>query len=254
MFALAISAALLAGGLRDVRLLVLPEEDALYAQLKDPADRAEFERIFWARRDLDPTTPANELQSAVARARTNADALFTRPGLKGADTDCGQLFVLLGEPPEVVGREATVHFDAAQALRGARRPEIWIYRSRPGDAVTFTGGELRVSLDEECRFAEGARVREDLLRVARSRVVIPGPPTRRRRTDISRVWRTRARPSPPLPRPRGRSRPAPTSRSRSSRSCCCAPRAAKPTRPVSSAPSWAWARATAPRRRPWRPP
>ena len=192
MRALAISTALLAGGLvapaaaapaadksaehwlRDVRLLVLPEEDALYAQLKDPADRAEFERIFWARRDPDPTTPANELQAAVARARTNADALFTRPGVKGADTDCGQLFVLLGEPPEVMGREAKVHFDAAEALRGARRPEVWIYRSRPGDAVTFTGGELRVSLDEECRFAEGARVREDLLRVARSRVVTPG--------------------------------------------------------------------------------
>ena len=191
MRALAISTALLAGGLvapaaaapaadksaehwlRDVRLLVLPEEDALYAQLKDPADRAEFERIFWARRDPDPTTPANELQAAVARARTNADALFTRPGVKGADTDCGQLFVLLGEPPEVMGREAKVHFDAAEALRGARRPEVWIYRSRPGDAVTFTGGELRVSLDEECRFAEGARVREDLLRAARSRIVTP---------------------------------------------------------------------------------
>src|SRR6185369_14055148 len=173
MFALAISAALLAGGLRDVRLLVLPEEDALYAQLKDPADRAEFERIFWARRDPDPTTPANELQAAVARARTTADARFTRPGLRGADTDCGQLFVLLGEPTEAIGRETNVHFDAVQTMRGARRPEVWIYRSRPGDAVAFTAGELRVSLDEECRFAEGARVREDLLRVARSRVVRP---------------------------------------------------------------------------------
>lgn len=160
--------------LRDVRLLVLPEEDTLSAQLKDPADRAEFERIFWARRDPDPTTPANELQAAVARARTRADALFTRSGLKGADTDCGQLFVLLGEPLEVMGRETKVHFDAAEALRGARRPEVWIYRSRPGDAVSFTGGELRVAVDEECRFAEGARVHEDLLRVARARIVQPG--------------------------------------------------------------------------------
>jgi hypothetical protein len=31
-----------------------------------------------------------------------------------------------------------------------------------------------VALDEECRFAEGARVRDDLLRVARARVVTPG--------------------------------------------------------------------------------
>src|SRR4029079_9297532 len=48
--------------LRDIRLLVLPEEDALYAQLKDPADRAEFERLFWARRDAHPATAATHPQ------------------------------------------------------------------------------------------------------------------------------------------------------------------------------------------------
>ena len=138
MFALAISAALLAGGLRDVRLLVLPEEDALYAQLKDPADRAEFERIFWARRDPDPATPANELQAAVARARATADARFTRPGLRGVDTDCGQLFVLLGEPTEVIGRETKVHFDAAEALRGAAETEE--HHDEPGMTRKAAGG------------------------------------------------------------------------------------------------------------------
>jgi GWxTD domain-containing protein len=158
---------------KEVRLLVLADEEALHATLADPADRAEFERIFWARRDPDPTTPANEFQGAVARARTRADERFTRSGQKGSDTDCGQLFLLLGEPTEVTGRETKVHFDAAEALRGSRRPEVWIYRSRPGDAIAFTGGELRVSLDEECRFAEGARVRDDLQRVARSKVVQP---------------------------------------------------------------------------------
>ena len=159
---------------QEVRLLVLPEEEALHAELKDPADRAEFERIFWARRDPDPTTPANELQTAVARARARADERFTRPGQKGADTDCGQLFILLGEPLEVAGRETKARFDSAEALRGARRPEVWTYRRGPGDAVPFTGGELRVALDEDCRFAdEGARVRDDLHRVARSKVVQP---------------------------------------------------------------------------------
>jgi len=129
MFALAISAALLAGGLRDVRLLVLPEEDATYTQLADPADRAEFERIFWARRDPDPATPANELQVAVARARARADALYTRSGLKGADTDCGQLLVLLGEPPEIAGREAQVHFDNAQAMLNTLVRGLEVFRA-----------------------------------------------------------------------------------------------------------------------------
>ena len=145
MFALAISGRAARGGSATYASWSCPRKTRLYAQLERPRrSRGVRAHLLGAPRP-DPTTPANELQSAVARARTNADALFTRPGLKGADTDCGQLFVLLGEPPEVVGREAKVHSDAAEAP--ARRPAArdLIYRSRPGDAVTFTGGELRVS-------------------------------------------------------------------------------------------------------------
>ena len=160
--------------LGDVHLLILPDEDKVFRSLEDAADRQEFQRIFWARRDPDPATPASELESAVARARTRADQLFSTSVRRGSTTGCGQVFILLGEPGEIEGRDLKVRFDNAAVMReGARRPETWIYRSRPGDPVELTGGELRIAFDEDCRFAEGGRVLDDLRRVAGSKVVRP---------------------------------------------------------------------------------
>jgi GWxTD domain-containing protein len=161
--------------LKQVRLFILPEEQSLFRELPDAADRKEFERIFWARRDPDPRTPVNELEEAVQKARRRADDLFTIPGGgKGSNTGCGQVLALLGEPLERTGREVSATFNAAPYMQeGALQPETWTYRSRPGDAVTFTGGELRINFDSACRFAEGGRVLEDLQRVAASLVVRP---------------------------------------------------------------------------------
>lgn len=161
--------------LKPVHLFILPEEERLFRDLPSSADRKEFERIFWARRDPDPRTPVNELQEAVKKARRRADDLFTVPGgEKGSYTGCGQVLALLGEPLERTGREPSASFNAAPYMQeGALRPETWTYRSRPGDPVTFTGGELRIDFDSACRFAEGGRVLEDLQRVAASLVVRP---------------------------------------------------------------------------------
>jgi GWxTD domain-containing protein len=161
--------------LKQVHLFILPEEESLFRELPSAADRKEFERIFWARRDPDPRTPVNELEEAVKKARRRADELFTVPGgEKGSYTGCGQVLALLGEPLERTGREVSARFSAAPYMQeGALQPETWTYRSRPGDAVTFTGGELRIDFDSACRFAEGGRVLEDLQRVAASLVVRP---------------------------------------------------------------------------------
>jgi GWxTD domain-containing protein len=168
--------------LRQVHLLILPSEEGVFRALPTADDRKEFQRIFWARRDPSPATPKNEWEEAIARAQARADDLFTLPGTRGSETGCGQIFALLGDPTEVEsgapgelqGRGAREQFNSLRPMReGSRRPEIWVYRSRPGDAASFTGGELRISLDEACRFAEGGRVLEDLRRVAEARVTRP---------------------------------------------------------------------------------
>jgi GWxTD domain-containing protein len=169
--------------LREVHLLMLPEEDALFRTLQSAEERKEFQRIFWARRDPDPTTPRNEMEEALVKGRARADDLFTSPNERGVETGCGQVFLLLGDPLEVQGTEpravqgrgAREKFDSLQPMRdGARPPEVWIYRSKPGDAEAYTGGELRIAFDDACRFPEGGRILDDLRVVARSRIVRPG--------------------------------------------------------------------------------
>jgi GWxTD domain-containing protein len=168
--------------LRQVHLLILPQEEEAFRALPTSDDRAEFQRIFWARRDPTPGTPRNELQEAVTRAQSRADELFALPGSRGSETGCGQVFALLGDPTEVEGgnpgelqgRGAREQFNSLRPMsEGARRPETWVYRSRPGDTVAFTGGELRIALDEACRFSEAGRTLDDLRRVAEARIARP---------------------------------------------------------------------------------
>ena len=175
--------------LQDVRLLILPEEEAVLRSL-EAADRTEFQRIFWARRSPDPRAATAEPPEPVRKARARADELFAIPGQKGSRTGCGEVYLLLGEADEVVGREVRGRFDSLRDLReGSRRPEVWIYKSRPDRVFALPGGELRIELDDACRFPEAARVMEELQRAARSHVRQPwldyarGPGGRLRRLE-----------------------------------------------------------------------
>jgi GWxTD domain-containing protein len=183
---------------RLLQLLLLPEEQALLQELKDDKDRRELQKIFWARRDPTPGTPANEFEDNVRAVWKHADDLFSYPNQKGSETGCGQVLALLGRPEEVLGtgdavrtpsvtvrgregREATSapgpgrQFDNMAYLRegSTREPETWVYRDRPGLPYHFTGAELRVDFDPECRFAEGGILAEDLHRAAAALVTRP---------------------------------------------------------------------------------
>ncbi|HEX9186844.1 MAG TPA: GWxTD domain-containing protein [Vicinamibacteria bacterium] len=181
-----------------VHLLLLPEEEALLKELKDDKDRRELQKIFWARRDPTPGTPANEFEANVRAVWKHADDLFSYPNQKGSETGCGQVLALLGRPEETLGRgddprhpSTTVTgrdareappvpgpgrpFDNMAYIRegSTREPETWVYRDRPGLPYTFTGAELKIAFDAECRFAEGGTVAEDLRRAAAALVTRP---------------------------------------------------------------------------------
>ncbi len=184
---------------RLARLLLLPDEQAILKDLRDEKDRVTFQRIFWARRDPTPGTPANEFEDAVRAVWAQADQWFSYGNQKGSETGCGQVLALLGRPEEVLGsgddpRRPVVNvtgrntpdrattptgpgrmFDDMSYLReGSRQPESWVYRDRPGLPYTFTGAELRIAFDAECQYAEGAGVlRQDLSRAAAARIVRP---------------------------------------------------------------------------------
>jgi GWxTD domain-containing protein len=158
---------------RLVRLLLLPEEESVLKKLKDERDRREFQQIFWARRDPSPGTATNEFEDTVRVVWARADELFALPGQRGSETGCGQVLALLGRPHEMKGLELRMEYDVRDARDGARRPEEWTFRSPTAAGDTFTGAELHVSFDAECRFAEGGIVLQDLRRAAAARITRP---------------------------------------------------------------------------------
>ena len=150
--------------LDDVRPLLLGNEEKTFKSLKDKADRQEFQKIFWARRDPDLETPANEYQAEYEKLRGQADAAYKVAGRPGSQTDCGRLFILLGKPDEVKK-------EAGNESPGLRAPETWTYRDRPG--LTFAGGQAQIAVDSECRLPEATKLYEQLDRLAAARIVSP---------------------------------------------------------------------------------
>jgi GWxTD domain-containing protein len=147
--------------LDDVRPIILGEEEKTYKGLKEKSDRTEFQLIFWARRDPDLATPANEFQAAYLEARATADQKFRISARIGSTTDCGRTFILLGKPDEVQGD--------ASAMPGYAAPQTWTYRDRPGQ--TFTGGKAVIAFDAECRAPAGFS--DQLDRIAAAKVLQP---------------------------------------------------------------------------------
>jgi len=148
--------------LDDVRPILLADEEKLFKTLKEKSDRLEFQKIFWARRDPDLATAANEYQVQFERARSDADRLYRMPAQAGSLTDCGRVYILLGKPDEVQQEPGNV-------APGLRAPETWTYKDKGGR--TYVGGKALIAFDEECRAPGSLAGQMD--RVAASLVVQP---------------------------------------------------------------------------------
>jgi len=150
--------------LDSVSPLVLAEERKTFEGLKDKADRLEFQKIFWARRDPDLDTPENEYQTLYQKAFGEADTRYKTRSRPGSQTDCGRVFMLLGEPSDVKKAEGAGEAPAP----GARAPEVWTYK---GDRVS--GGEAKISFDAECMGPNTDDFKKELNRLAAVKVLHP---------------------------------------------------------------------------------
>jgi len=146
-----------------VRPLLLPEEEKAFRELKDKADRDEFQKIFWARRDPDLETPANEFRTEYEKTLADVDTRFRVSGKPGSATDCGRVYILLG-PPDDVKRDSG-------AASGPRSPETWTYHDRPG--MKFKDGQAQIVFDAECQLPQGVRLAEQMNRLAEGKVANP---------------------------------------------------------------------------------
>ncbi len=145
----------------EVRPIILPEEEKAYKGLKNSSDAAEFQKIFWARRDPNLDTPENEYQAEYQKLVAEVDSKFKAGGREGSLTDCGRIYILMGAP-DSVKKESSI--EAA-----FRTPEVWTYKDRPG--MTFKDGSLDILLDGSCMLPQGNRFGDQLNRIAEAKVV-----------------------------------------------------------------------------------
>lgn len=196
--------------LEAVGAIILPQEAKIYGQLKDRAERAEFERIFWARRDPDIRTPDNEAQPTLLARRAEADRRFAVAGQAGSATGCGRLFILLGEPDavrdEAMGAVLGAPGSAFNQVKSGverssanevtrlpdRQPQVWVYKDRHD--VTFAGGEVKVAVDGRC--AVLPVVNANLDRIAAGRIVNPGLAYKVASGRITRLAELMPKPTP----------------------------------------------------------
>ena len=150
--------------LEDVKPIMLADEEKTFKDLKDKLDREEFQKIFWARRDPDLETPANEYQAEYEAAKAAADTKYRIGGTPGSQTDCGRIVLLLGEPDEVKKTQG----DGPAARRTA---ETWTFKDRPG--LKFKDGQVQIDVDENCTLPQGGRFGEQLARVAEGKIAHP---------------------------------------------------------------------------------
>lgn len=148
--------------LEGVAAIILPEEEKFFRDLKAKEDRAEFQKIFWARRDPDLETADNEFKVEYQKAVAEADRRFKAGSAPGSSTDCGRVFILLGEPAEVKKQPRE------EGAVGPRQPEVWTYRG-----TQFKGGAIEIGFDSVCALPQGARLSEQLNRLAESRIANP---------------------------------------------------------------------------------
>ncbi|PIE03839.1 MAG: hypothetical protein CSA81_00195 [Acidobacteria bacterium] len=109
--------------------LITEGEREIYSGITKYRERDYFHSIFWYKRDPHPELAGNEFKKEYFERREQARLRFSERDKPGVQTDRGRVFLLLGEPDEVV-QEAVI-----ESALGSGIKEKWIYKD---ENVTFS--------------------------------------------------------------------------------------------------------------------
>ena len=84
--------------LREVALLITPDERSRFQALETEQQRQQSVAEFWQRRDPDPATELNEARQEHYRRLEYVEKHFRQPGHSGWRTSRGRIYVIHGEP------------------------------------------------------------------------------------------------------------------------------------------------------------
>lgn len=94
------------------------EEIEAFRALDDDLAALELVEAFWARRDPDPATPANEARLTFELRARDADRRYGEAGVLGRRTPRGTIHVLYGEPASI---DFEIPLDEGEPI------EVWTY-------------------------------------------------------------------------------------------------------------------------------
>ena len=78
--------------------LAVESEQKEWKKIASDEEAERFIQLFWAKRDPDLKTPVNEFKVVFDKRVKEADQLFAMPRIRGALTERGKLYILLGQP------------------------------------------------------------------------------------------------------------------------------------------------------------
>jgi GWxTD domain-containing protein len=121
--------------------LLTRDEQKQWRAIKTDEQAQAFIDLFWARRDPSPGTAVNEFRDAMTKRMALADSLYGTAKLRGAATDRGKVFMIMGPQTNIKrggpGPAAGVHAPNstfqqstnldAQSVQGNAPSEIWMY-------------------------------------------------------------------------------------------------------------------------------
>ncbi len=84
-----------------VRYIISHQEVKAYKSLETELDRRNFIDWFWERRDIEPSTPANEYRDRFQMRVFEANRKFGDTATPGWKTDMGKIYILVGPPDEI---------------------------------------------------------------------------------------------------------------------------------------------------------
>lgn len=80
--------------------LMTRQEKSAWRSVKTDQQAQDLIDLFWARRDPTPGTPRNEFHEQFDQRVQDADVYFPTAKTRGAMTDKGRVYIVLGPPPE----------------------------------------------------------------------------------------------------------------------------------------------------------
>lgn len=110
--------------LSQVRYIITRAEKKKFLSLATQADRIQFRKEFWKKRDPDPSTDENEFKNRFFSRMEEANRLFIEGGGAGWLSDRGRVYILIGPP------EYKRVYPTGYRMRDLPS-EVWVYGTFP---------------------------------------------------------------------------------------------------------------------------